>query len=123
MNHLFKSEQPSEERESMQQQPTRDEVQGASSADKNSFQHILNNLRVLPNDAVGKDGEVRFSVMRGHYPPRRAYNFGFRERNYCVNRVQPTGDVSSSPSFRIVAEKNSNCCASDTSAFRTAKPS
>ncbi|KAE8888933.1 hypothetical protein PF007_g22162 [Phytophthora fragariae] len=64
---LFKSEHSIEDRESSQRQPTREEVQEASSADKSSFQqlkmnYILNNLRVLGDDIVGKDGEVRFSV-------------------------------------------------------------
>ncbi|OWZ17619.1 hypothetical protein PHMEG_0008416 [Phytophthora megakarya] len=65
---LFKSEEANEDRESTQSQPTREEVQDASSADKNSFQqmkinYILSNLRVLNDDMCGKDGEVRFAVM------------------------------------------------------------
>ncbi|KAF1793571.1 hypothetical protein GQ600_19121 [Phytophthora cactorum] len=40
-----------EDRESGQHRPTREEVQEASSAG--------NNLRVLPDDVAGKDGEVR----------------------------------------------------------------
>ncbi|KAG7399247.1 hypothetical protein PHYBOEH_009286 [Phytophthora boehmeriae] len=54
--------------ESRQQQPTRGEVQEASSADKSSFQQVrvnfvLSNLRVLGEDVVAKDGEVCFSVQ------------------------------------------------------------
>ncbi|KAL4096310.1 hypothetical protein PRIC1_009670 [Phytophthora ramorum] len=65
--HLFNSEQSTEDGDSMTQ-PTREEVQESSSADKGSFQkmkynYILNNLRVLENGICGKENEVRFSVV------------------------------------------------------------
>ncbi|KAG7391808.1 hypothetical protein PHYPSEUDO_003428 [Phytophthora pseudosyringae] len=66
---LFKGERSAEDRASgQQQQPTREEVQEASSAGKSNFQHmkssyLLNNLRVLADDVGGKDGDVRFSVL------------------------------------------------------------
>ncbi|KAG4061952.1 hypothetical protein PC123_g3153 [Phytophthora cactorum] len=65
---LFKRERSGEDRESGQHRPTREEVQEASSAGKSDFQamkmsYLLNNLRVLPDDVAGKDGEVRFSVL------------------------------------------------------------
>lgn len=65
---LFEGEGPEEDCETGQHQPTREEVQEASSTGKSNFQamkmsYLLNNLRVLPDDVAAKDGEVRFSVL------------------------------------------------------------
>ncbi|GMF63743.1 unnamed protein product [Phytophthora fragariaefolia] len=64
---LFKNETAIDRDQGVHNGPTREEVQEASSADKSSFQqmkmnYILNNLRVLSPNVVGKDGEVRFCV-------------------------------------------------------------
>ncbi|ETL90645.1 hypothetical protein L917_10714 [Phytophthora nicotianae] len=105
---LFKREASGEDSETRQGQPTREEVQEASSAGKNNFQamkmsYLLNNLRILPDDVAAKDGEVRYSVLDENEAIIRKG----------VHTISESGDVTTvstmptSPKQRVVAVASS----------------
>ncbi|POM63649.1 Hypothetical protein PHPALM_20919 [Phytophthora palmivora] len=96
---LFKSERSVEDSGSVQKQPTREEVQEASSADKSSFQqlkinYILSNLRMLGGEMAGKDSEVRFSVLD---ESERTIRQG-------VHTISESGDVTTVSTMRTPSE-------------------